>query len=144
MPKDHRRIATVDFERKIMEHSVALGYIAEVPLDTVIHVVQPTYVRYRDRRDPTGKIEHCWTDKGYLLYPFKINLGSFRCRVLGVEVPGHRADNLMKYEKSGLPCVEPLKFLDIRSWHPYRPEDAGLYMNWAALSEEAKRLLYGK
>jgi len=28
--------------------------------------------------------------------------------------------------------------------NPYRPEDAGLYINWALLTEEAKRLLYGK
>jgi hypothetical protein len=139
--KDHRRIATANFEKKIMVHSIALGYIAEVPLNTVVHVTQPIYVITRNK---LGGAYTYWVDAGCLLYPFKINTESFRCRVLGVEVPSHKADNLMKYERSGLPCIEPLKFLDIRSWHYYRPEDAGLYINWAVLTEEAKALLYGK
>lgn len=141
MPKDHRRIAIADFERKIKEHLIALGFIAEIPIGTVIHAIRPTFMKYKNDK---GGEDRCWIDSGHLLYPFKINSGSFRCRVLGIEVAGHDADQLMKHDGAGKAYADVLRFLDIRSWHLYRPEDAGLYMNWAALSEEAKRLLYGR
>lgn len=141
MPKDHRKIAIAEHERKIVEYTKAIGFIAEIPLNTVSYVVRP---HYRIEKNKAGITSCYWADSGDLIYPFRINLGSFRCRILGIELPGPTADRLIKYEKENTPYNDALKFLDIRSWKPFKPDDAGLYVNWAVLSEEFKQIAFGK
>jgi len=141
MPKDHRRIATAAYEEKITRYAIGLGFLTEIPLRTVIHVIRPTFMKFKNNK---GGEDRCWVDAGHLLYPYTINLESFRCRVLGIEVVGHDAEQLLKYENAGKAFSDALRILSIRSWKPFNKEDAGLYINWAALSEETKRLLYGK
>jgi len=141
MPKDQRRTVIAAYEAKITKNITALGFLKEIPLNTVIHVIRATLMTYENDQ---GKKEHCWVDAGHLLYPFSINSESFRCRVLGVEIASWDATTLLNHNKDSKFYLEVLRFLSIRSWKLFNKEDAGLYVNWAALSEDFKHMVFGK
>lgn len=131
--------AILAYERKITEHQHALDTIKSIPTDKMLHIVRPTFtVEIRNVR-PTHTT---WIDGGWIVIPRKWNLDSLRCHVLAIEYPGFDANKIVT-DPNGT-FLDAIRFLDIRSWHLFNPNDAGLYVNWAALSEDFKRIAFNK
>jgi hypothetical protein len=136
--KDPRQIAQDNYDRKIAEYAHAKAFIREIPLNKIIHVSRPTYTE----TITGGKTIRGWKDSGHLYVPIKINLDSFRCRILGTEASGWHSKQLTSSDAVGDELHTALRFLDIRWWKIFDPADAGLYASWAALTAEFKKAAF--
>jgi len=134
-----RNGAILAYERKITEHQHALDMIKSIPTDKTLHIVRPVFTVERIDRNHAHTE---WKDGGWIVIPRKWNLDSLRCHILAIEYPGFDANKIVT--DSNKTFLDAIRFLDIRSWHLFNPNDAGLYVNWAALSEDFKHMVFGK
>lgn len=136
---DPRERAVAEFERKVQQHQTAIQFIKDIPLNEIIHITQLTFVELDDKT-------HTFEDRGWLVVPFKINLGSFRSRVVGLEEShGWRSKQIIEADNRGEPYCSAIGFLNIKSWRRFEPfnrTNAGLYVNWTLVTE-TKTLIFG-
>ena len=122
-------------EHKIMEHQRALETIKHIPTDKVLHVIRKIYCQ-------TGSRTHRFEDCGTILIARSWNIDSLRCHILAVEKPSHAASRLIAVDQVNQSIISSVRFLDFKTWKMFDKEDAGLYVNWAALSKDFKQLAY--
>jgi hypothetical protein len=135
--RDGRLKAMSSYEQKIAEHQRALEVIKTIPLNKVLHITRPLYVQKN-----TNKRNQCWETHGTILIPRVWNADSIRCHILAVEPQSFAADQLNKFDARCESVVSAVRFLDIKSWKLFDKEDAGLYVNWAALSRDFKSIAF--
>jgi hypothetical protein len=136
--RDGRLKAIKSYEQKIAEHQRALDTIKRIPTDKVLHVIRPFLLTGPKTNRNTG-----YQDCGTILIPRVWNADSLRCHILAVEPTSYAADQLIQAEARSESVVSPVRFLDIKSWKLFDKQDAGLYVNWAALTRDFKSIAFG-
>jgi hypothetical protein len=126
-----------NFEEKIRKHQHALNVIKSIPLGKLLHI-KASYCMC----DKNGTITD-WAEGGVVAFPTFWNSESIRCRVLAVENLSWFSKTLLDSETKGKKHIDIIRYLNIFAWKLFKKDDAGLYVNWAVLSQEFKTLAFG-
>ena len=122
--------AIKSIKARIDELHRAVNIIKRLPVHVPVHIV------YEDCTvgEGNGPIPTTRQDNEMVIKANKFISSEIMCDVLAVEKPWWKAKEF----------IVSIEFTKIKSWKPFDKNDAGLYVNWSLLSEEFKKIAFGK
>jgi len=138
MRRDGRTRAIEYYEKKVKEHLTALEIIKSIPMNKVLHITtRQCLLQDLTSYKKVGKVAG-----GKVVIPLTWNGDSIRCQVLAVEHLCYDSRAILEKVKRGDDCKDPIRFLEFLNWKEFNKNDAGLYVNWVAITPEFKRIAF--
>lgn len=126
--QDMRARAVQAIKTKIAKYKRSISIVNEVPFGVPIHIVYES-CSVGEGDGPTTR-----QDNELVVTVRKLLRLEFICDLLALEKPW--------WKTKKIPIA--VELTKIKSWKLFNKNDAGLYINWFRLTEEFKKLAFGK